>query len=81
MFLIKKREETLDKKDPDTLISMNNLAEVLRSQGNYDTVEQILRQTLALSKTVLGKEHLSTLTSINNLVLVLDSQGNYDKAE
>ena len=81
MFLVRKREEALGKKNPDTLRSMNNLAGVLDSQGNYVEAEQIHRQTLALRETVLGKEYLSTLTSINNLAGVLDSQGNYDTAE
>ncbi|KAI4194979.1 MAG: hypothetical protein LQ350_007465 [Teloschistes chrysophthalmus] len=78
---LERQREALGKKDPDTLRSMNNLAEVLRSQGNYDAAEQIHRQTLALKETVLGKEHPSTLTSMNNLAEVLCSQGNYDEAE
>ena len=71
----------LGKEHPDTLASMNNLAGVLRSQGNYNEAEQIHRQTLALKETVLGKEHPFTLTSMNNLAEVLRSQGNYDEAD
>lgn len=60
---------------------MNNLAFVLRSQGNYEEVEQIHRQALALRERVLGKEYPDTLGSMNNLASVLSSQGKYEEAE
>jgi hypothetical protein len=34
-------------------------------------VEEMHRQELRLSETVLEKEHLSTMTSMNNLAMVL----------
>ena len=46
---------------------MNNLALVLSDQGKYEEAEEMHRQTLGLSETVLGKEHPDTLTSMNNL--------------
>ena len=45
---------------------MNNLA------------EEIYREALALSESVIGKEHPSTLTNMNNLAV---SQGKYKEAE
>ena len=45
----------LGKKHPSTLRSMNNLAEVLSSQGKYKEAEEMHRQALALRETVLGK--------------------------
>ncbi len=54
---------------------LNNLAEVLSSQDKYDKAEEMHRQALALTETVLGKEHPDTLTSTNNLALVLSRQG------
>lgn len=39
------------------------------------------RQTLAISKKVLGEEHPSTLKTMNNLALLLDSQGKYEEVE
>jgi hypothetical protein len=62
------------------LTSMNNLAEVLNSQGKYEVAEAMHKQTLATREKVLGKEHLYTLTSICNLALVLDGQGKYEAA-
>ena len=47
----------LGKEHPSTLMSMNNLAEVLRHQGNYEQAEEMHRQALRLRETVLGKEH------------------------
>ncbi|KAI1506280.1 hypothetical protein F5X99DRAFT_129304 [Biscogniauxia marginata] len=75
------RERVLGKEHPNTLISINNLAKVLRSQGKYEEAEQMHRQTLELRERVLGREHPNTLTSMNNLVEVLRSQGKYEKAE
>ena len=59
---------------------MNNLALVLRSQGNYEEAKQIHRQALSLRERVLGKEYPDTLGSMNNLALVLSNQGNYEEA-
>jgi hypothetical protein len=49
---------------------MNNLATVLRDQGKYVQAEEMHRQALRLSETVLGKEHPFTLTSMGNLAMV-----------
>lgn len=49
---------------PATLMTMNNLALVLRNQGKYEEAERTKRQALALRESVLGQEHPSTLTSI-----------------
>ena len=80
-FHFRETEKMLGKEHPDTLASMNDLAEVLSSQGNYEEAGQIHRQALALREKVLDKEHPLTLTSMNNLAGVLSSQGNYEEAE
>ncbi|KAK3176975.1 hypothetical protein OEA41_008301 [Lepraria neglecta] len=81
VFHFRRTEKMLGKEHPSTLTSMNNLALVLSSQGNYEEAERIDRQALALRETVLGKEHPDTLGSMNNLAEVLSSQGNYEEAE
>jgi tetratricopeptide (TPR) repeat protein len=58
------RETVLGKEHPDTLTSINNLAQVLSRRGKYEEAEKIYRQALGLKETVLGKEHPSTLTSV-----------------
>ena len=71
----------LGKEHPNTLTSINNLAEVLSRQGKYEEAKRIYRQVLALIKRVLEKEHPNTLRSMNNLVSVLSSQGKYEEAK
>ena len=44
-------------------------------------MEEIHRQVLGLTETVLDKEHPDTLTSMNNLATVLSDQGKYEQAE
>jgi tetratricopeptide (TPR) repeat protein len=66
---------------PDTVTSMNNLAEALGSQGKYEAAEAMLRRTLELREKVLGPEHPDTLTSMNSLAGILKGQGKYEAAE
>ena len=47
---------------PDTLRSMNDLAEVLRAQGELAGARALHEQVLALYHRVLGEEHPNTLT-------------------
>jgi hypothetical protein len=54
-------------------MSMNNLALVLDSQGNYDEAVAMHWQALTLRTKVLGAEHPDTLTRMNNLAVVLNS--------
>ncbi|KAL8799610.1 MAG: hypothetical protein Q9182_005761 [Xanthomendoza sp. 2 TL-2023] len=62
VLLVRKREEALGKEHPATLTSMNNLAVMLESQGNYDEAEQIHRQTLALRETVHSVTRFSSIS-------------------
>ena len=66
---------------PDTLRSMNGLANTLVRQGKYGEAEALYRQTFELRTRVLGAEHPDTLSSMNNLANTLDSQGKYGEAE
>ena len=47
---------------PDTLASMNNLANVYRWQGKYAQAEALYSQTLEIRRRVLGPEHPDTLS-------------------
>ncbi|KAK3176512.1 hypothetical protein OEA41_007835 [Lepraria neglecta] len=80
-FHFRRTEKMLGKEHPNTLTSINNLALVLSSQGNYEEAERIDRQALALRERVLGKEHPDTLGSMNNLASVLSRQSKYEEAE
>ncbi|KAK8092124.1 uncharacterized protein PG998_015137 [Apiospora kogelbergensis] len=59
----------------------HNVAACYSLLGKYAEAEEMCRQTLGLTETVLGREHPDTLDSMNNLAVVLDSQGKYAEAE
>jgi tetratricopeptide (TPR) repeat protein len=81
-FLFRKIRESAGTEHPSRLTSsMGNLATVLSRQGKYEQAEEMYRQVLRLSETVLGKEHPNTLASMNNLATVLRNQGKYEQAE
>ncbi|KEF50792.1 uncharacterized protein A1O9_13157, partial [Exophiala aquamarina CBS 119918] len=75
------RFDVLGTEHPSTLVSMNNLAVVLRDQGSDEEAEQIYRQVVKVQKAALGAEHPSTLVGMNNLAVVLSNQGKYEEAE
>jgi tetratricopeptide (TPR) repeat protein len=66
---------------PNTLTSMNNLANMLSNRGKYEEAKEMHQQELAICEKVLRKEHPDTLMSINNLANVLSNQGKYKEAE
>ncbi|CAE7300125.1 klc-2 [Symbiodinium pilosum] len=68
-------------KDPSTFTSMNNLAVLLRVQGQLAAAERLYRRALDLRRTVLGNLHPDTLTSINNLASLLSITGRMEEAE
>jgi tetratricopeptide (TPR) repeat protein len=61
--------------------SLNNLAELYRSQGGYAEAEPLLQQALELTRRLLGDEHPDVATSLNNLAELYRSQGRYAQAE
>jgi tetratricopeptide (TPR) repeat protein len=75
------RERVLGPEHPDTLKSVNNLAALLRSQGDYGAAEPLYRRALEAQERVLGAEHPDTLRSVNNLAVLLYSKGDYGAAE
>jgi tetratricopeptide (TPR) repeat protein len=65
---------------PDTLSTMNNLAETLSAQGNLDGARHIQEKVLEIRRRTLGEEHPDTLTTMNNLAATLRAQGDLDGA-
>ena len=57
-------------RDPQTLISLNNLAFLYNSQGRYGEAEPLYREALQASREVLGPRHPDTLGSLNNLAFL-----------
>ncbi len=56
-------------------LSLNNLANLYRSQGRYTEAEPLYLQALDLRKRLLGDNHPLVALSLNNLALLYDSQG------
>ncbi|MGB5631903.1 MAG: tetratricopeptide repeat protein [Waterburya sp.] len=47
--------------------SLNNLAELYRSQGRYESAEPLYLQALAIAEATLGENHPNTKTIRDNL--------------
>ncbi len=75
------RRQVLGPEHSDTLMSMNNLAQLYDARGQYDKAEPLNTQVLEIKRRVLGPEHPDTLTSMNNLATLYHAQGQYEKAE
>ena len=65
---------------PDTLASLNNLAELYYSNGHYDHAFTLYEELLAMYKENYGDDHPDTLASLNNLAELFRSKGEYDRA-
>jgi tetratricopeptide (TPR) repeat protein len=63
------RRRTLGDDHPDTLASMNKLAESRWILGDPHGARELHEQTLAARRRVLGDDHRDTLDSMNNLAL------------
>jgi tetratricopeptide (TPR) repeat protein len=74
------QEKVLGAEHPNTAQSLNNLALLLKSQGDYDAARPLYERALAICEKVLGPEHTSTAASVNNLGGLLYSQGDYAAA-
>ncbi|ETS86513.1 hypothetical protein PFICI_00341 [Pestalotiopsis fici W106-1] len=72
------REKISGPDHPDTLRSMNNLAET--NQGQLEAAEELHKKALEIRKQKLGPDHPDTLLSMHNLAFTLDSLGRIDEA-
>jgi tetratricopeptide (TPR) repeat protein len=71
----------LGKEHPDTLTSVNNLAVLLYSKGDYEGAQPLYERAMEARERVLGKEHPDTLASLNNLAFLLLQKGDYEGSE
>jgi tetratricopeptide (TPR) repeat protein len=74
------RKRVLGEDHPDTLSSMNNLAETLRDLGELEGACRLHEQALSGFKRVFGEDHSDTLTSMNNLASTLRVLGDLKRA-
>ncbi len=74
------REKTLGPEHSDTATSLNNLANLLRDQGDFAGARSLHERALAIREKALGPEHSDTATSLNNLAMILKAQGDFAQA-
>ena len=66
---------------PNTLASMNNLANLYDNQERYQEAEPLYLKCLNVMTTKLGAAHPSTLVSMNNLGVFYHEHKRYEEAE
>jgi tetratricopeptide (TPR) repeat protein len=69
------REKTLGPEHPQTATSLNNLASLLRAQGDFMGSRLLHERALVIREKTLGPEHPLTAYSLNNLASLFQSQG------
>lgn len=75
------QRRVLGPEHPDTLQSVNNLAETLSSQGDPAGARKLHEETLDIWRRVLGPEHPSTSMSAWNLFLTLRDLRDHEAAQ
>ncbi|KAG8717983.1 hypothetical protein FRC09_013341 [Ceratobasidium sp. 395] len=75
------RKQTLGELHPDTLTTMNNLANTYMDQGRWDEAEALEVRVLDAMKQTLGELHPDTLMCMANLASTYSNQGRWDEAE
>jgi len=75
------RRRVLGPDNPDTLASMNDLAEAIRWQGRYPEAEKLYREAWEGRQRVLGPDNPATILSKNGVALALTEEHRYPEAE
>ncbi len=66
---------------PDVATSLNNLADIYRTQGRYAESEPLCKRSLAIREKALGEVHPDVAMSLNDLTIIYKNQGRYAEAE
>ena len=74
-------EKALGPDHPDVALSLNNLAELYRTQGRDADAEPLIKRSLAIREKTLGPNHPDVALSLNNLAALYQMQGRYADAE
>jgi tetratricopeptide (TPR) repeat protein len=65
---------------PETATSLNNLAVLYKSMGQYERALPLYESALEIRRSELGDRHPSTAGSLNNLAELYQSMGQYERA-
>jgi tetratricopeptide (TPR) repeat protein len=63
-------EQNVGPDHPDVATSLNNLAELYRTQGDYAKAEPLYKRSLAISEKALGPDHPDVATSLEHLAVL-----------
>ena len=74
-------KSVLSEKHPDYALSLNDVAALYKSMGDYARAEPLYVEALAIRKEVLGEKHPSYALSLNHLAELYRSTGDYARAE
>lgn len=66
---------------PDTLGTVQNLANIYRDKGRYDDAEELYKRALAGREEQLGPDHPDTLRTVNNFTIFLRDRGRVDDTD
>jgi serine/threonine protein kinase len=78
---VERSKRILGKEHRTTLLSMNILALIRKSQADYDEAEQLFREILQTSRSTFGQTDMITLLAVGNLAAALKGAGRYEEAE
>ncbi len=73
-------EAELGPQHPDVAATLNNLAGLYESMGEYDKALPLYNKALDIYEMVLGSEHSNVATTLNDLALLCRQMGDYGKA-
>ncbi len=75
------RQKVLGPKNPELLSSLNELARVMRMQGQLSEAESTLQKALVTDRSVLGPENFVTLECMIELANILHEEGRLAESE
>lgn len=74
-------KKTFGKDSLETATSLNNLAEISRTNGDLPRAEKEYKASLEIRSKKLGKNDPITITTINNLAAIYFALGKYNQSE
>ena len=74
-------DSLLGSNSPETVKSLNDLANLNFAMGDYDPAIDKFNKTVKLRKKIYGEESPETAESMNDLAMVLREKGQYDQSE
>jgi tetratricopeptide (TPR) repeat protein len=74
-------EKTLGPDHPDVATSLNNLAQLYETQGQYAQAEPLFKRSLAISEKALGPDHPDVAQRLENLAALYRATNRTKEAE